>query len=70
MSKERLNCAGQGCEERDECRRYRIRLARIVSEAHRIVGVPYDEKVFDWASFDIERIWFGECKSLIQYRES
>jgi hypothetical protein len=47
----RLNCAGQGCSERLECRRYRIRLPRLNQEG--------DEKLFAWASFDIERIFRG-----------
>ena len=58
----RLNCAGQGCEQRMECRRYRIRLPRIGEGP---------EKLFDWGSFDIEKLWFvGDCPALIKYRES
>jgi hypothetical protein len=56
----RLNCAGVGCGERDNCRRYRIRLPRL-GEA---------EKLFDWASFDIEKVLFGDCPAVIKYRES
>lgn len=61
MSKERLNCAGHGCEQRQDCRRYRIRLSRPESEP----------KVFDWGSFDIEKLWFvGECPSFVKFRDA
>jgi hypothetical protein len=63
MDSPRLNCAGQGCSERTECRRYRIRLPVERSKKE-------DEKVFDWASFDIEKIVFGDCKAVIKFRES
>lgn len=56
----RLNCAGQGCAERNECRRYRIRLARKDQ-----VG---DVRLYDWASFDIERSVYGDCLSFVQWR--
>lgn len=56
----RLNCAGQSCEKRNECRRYRIRLPRAGAEP----------KIFDWASFDVEQERLGECKALIVFREA
>jgi hypothetical protein len=56
----RLNCAGVGCADREGCRRYRIRLPRLGEVEH---------KIFDWASFDVERELKGDCVSLIKYRE-
>jgi hypothetical protein len=55
----RVNCAGQLCEEREECKRYRLRLQSPVKSEH---------PVFDWASFDIERIVFGDCLSLVRLK--
>lgn len=43
------NCAGQGCPERDGCRRYEVRL--------RTEHEP--DNGFRWASFDLERR--GRC---------
>jgi len=57
----RLNCAGQFCDEREECRRYRIRLAKPESEP----------KVFEWASFDLERLLIvGECPVFVKFRDA
>ena len=56
---ERHNCAGQGCEVRDECKRYRLRLASQVRS---------EEPVFDWASFDLERVLFGDCPSFVRFK--
>ena len=55
-----MNCAGQGCGERELCRRYLIRLA-----SKRWIG---DERQYDWASWDLERLVFGDCKMFIQWR--
>ena len=55
-----VNCAGQGCPEREDCRRYRVTVN--VPACSR--DYPYGE----WASFDIERAWSGDCKSFVKYR--
>lgn len=56
----RLNCAGQGCQDRDSCRRYRIVLGERNEASNRVVG--------EWASFDIERLVFGDCRAFVVYR--
>lgn len=48
----KLNCAGQGCPERDTCRRYVIRVAT--------------GQEMKWASFDIERMQYKTCPHYIQ----
>jgi hypothetical protein len=53
---EKVNCAGQGCPERDGCRRFVLRLP---TGGH---------KQFDWASFDIERMFFGDCLSFVEFK--
>lgn len=60
----KLNCAGQGCPERDGCRRYEIRIA----EGHLEVGGVRVQQ-FGWASFDLEREAFGGCFSRIRVHE-
>lgn len=59
----RLNCAGQGCKERERCRRFRIRL----SDGKVLVG-EQEVTVFRWASFDIEQAVFGDCESFVRFR--
>lgn len=59
----RFNCAGQWCERREECRRYRIRLKR-EGEAGK------EHPAMDWASFDIEALMVGDCVSFLPFRES
>lgn len=49
-----LNCAGQWCEERMRCRRYRTR--------------TMTNGTLGWASFDVERVRFGDCPSFVAYR--
>lgn len=60
----RLNCAGQGCPERDECRRYATRVA----SGKFVAANGYEHKTFTWASFDLERQKLGTCASLIRVR--
>lgn len=45
----KANCAGQGCPERKFCRRYAVRIGEVGRQ--------------QWASFDIERGFFGDCMS-------
>jgi hypothetical protein len=55
-----LNCAGQGCTERKDCRRFVVR-----------VNVPQCSREFpygEWGSFDIERQVLGDCKQFVKYR--
>jgi hypothetical protein len=59
---QRLNCAGQGCEAREGCRRFRIRLPRLGQ-------VELKHRLYDWASFDLEALQLGECRSFVAYRE-
>lgn len=57
-----LNCAGQGCDERKECRRYVVTVnVPECSSEH-----PYGA----WASFDIERRVFGDCRHFVRFRKS
>lgn len=58
----KTNCAGQYCDEREGCRRYGAMIAdgiKVVNERQ----LP----VFAWASFDLERAFFGgECPHFIR----
>lgn len=58
-----LNCAGQGCPERQTCRRFLVRVnAPQCTKEH-----PYGE----WASFDLERLVksaSGTCPHFTKYR--
>ena len=58
----RVNCAGQGCPERDDCKRYRLRLATELN------GVAAAERPFVWGSFDLERLWFGDCPAFVRFK--
>lgn len=64
MDLHRVNCAGQGCVERWGCRRYRIRLPE---DGQRVSA---ERLVYPWASFDLERLWFGSCQAFVKFRES
>lgn len=52
----KANCAGQGCPDRDGCRRFQ---ARIGEEWHQSTG--------RWISADLEREVFGECASFVRW---
>ena len=55
----KANCAGQACEDRERCRRYRV---RVDESWHRGTG--------RWASFDLERLERGgECQSFKRFIE-
>ena len=61
MNISRHNCAGQGCPERDGCKRFEERrIARFARTPHG------PEPVYEWASFDIERLKFGDCRVRIE----
>lgn len=57
----RMNCAGQGCRDREGCRRYRVMIhARGADREH-----PHGA----WGSFDVEkRRMGGDCPAFVQYR--
>jgi hypothetical protein len=59
----RANCAGRGCPERKECRRYVTRIAVVGSSRAQYDG---HEPVGLWCSFDIERSLFGNCASFVR----
>lgn len=53
----RANCAGQGCPEREQCRRYRVRL-----------DLNWEAGTGQWISADLERAALGgECPSFKRY---
>ena len=55
----KANCAGQACEDRERCRRYRVR-----------VDAGWHSGTGRWASFDIERLARGgECPSFKRFIE-
>jgi len=60
----RLNCAGQGCAEREQCRRY---VARVASGKY-VAANGYEHKTYTWASFDLERARFGDCAAFVRIR--
>ncbi len=60
MVSPKINCTGQGCDERDGCRRY----ASMTQDGKSIVGGK-EHPIFNWASFDIERQRFGDCKHML-----
>lgn len=56
----KANCAGQGCEDRAQCRRYQVR----------IVGpkeIQWEKQSGQWCSFDLERLRFGTCASFVRW---
>lgn len=57
-----MNCAGQGCAEREKCRRFAVRI--------NVPDCSRDNPYGAWASFDIERQRFGDCKSFVELRPS
>lgn len=59
----KANCAGQGCSEREMCRRYRV----LIAEKHiEVNGARFP--VYAWASFDIEAKAFGSCQSFVRFK--
>lgn len=50
-----VNCAGQFCPERDDCKRYVKRVAG------RVKVDDKDVMHHEWASFDLERERTGSC---------
>lgn len=61
MLSAKLNCAGQGCPERQGCRRYEVGIV-----GHKEIVQGKEVAVLDWASFDIERQRFGDCPHRLQ----
>jgi hypothetical protein len=60
----KTNCAGRECPERSGCRRYEVRIPdriEIVKDHH----MPR----LEWASFDIERMYEGNCPHRIANNE-
>lgn len=58
------NCAGQGCPERGQCRRYRV----IVTKSGLSRDFMYRDTLGHWKSFDIERQAFGSCSAFSRYQ--
>lgn len=56
----RANCAGQGCPERQQCRRYRV---RIVSPERG----DWHHQAGQWISADIERSNTGTCVHFVRW---
>lgn len=53
----KLNCAGQGCSEREYCRRFRVR-----------IGGGWQVGTGQWGSFDLERAAHAdECRSFVRW---
>jgi hypothetical protein len=52
----KLNCAGSGCEEREGCRRYRVR-----------IGEDWRRWTGRWGSFDVERGRYGTCEAFVRW---
>lgn len=59
--KEPLNCAGHQCPERKTCKRFRSRIG-----TERATVGEHEVTVLQWASFDVERVLFGNCSARIQ----
>ena len=58
-----LNCAGQSCPERDGCKRYEHRQSSsFVEDGEKKIPV------FEWASYDLERLLDGTCPARIAVR--
>ena len=58
----KANCAGQGCEDREGCRRFRVRIVGPSGEWERQFG--------QWISADLERAEMpGSCPYFVRYRE-
>lgn len=62
----RANCAGQGCADRDGCRRYVLRLANGKQRGRDGEEHP----VFAWVSWDLERVVRpgGDCAGFVRMR--
>lgn len=53
----KANCAGQGCPESAQCRRFRVR-----------IGADWRVTTGLWASFDLQRAEAGgECVNFVRY---
>jgi hypothetical protein len=53
----KANCAGQGCPESAQCRRFRV-----------CIGADWKAGTGLWASFDLERAERGgECPNWVRY---
>lgn len=53
----KANCAGQGCADRVECRRFRVR-----------INESWQTTSGQWASFDVERAAHGgDCRSFVRW---
>lgn len=59
-------CAGQGCAERAQCRRYRV----IVPKSAQSRDFAHRDTLGVWMSFDIERQRAGDCHAFVRYREA
>jgi len=58
-----LNCAGQHCPERDGCKRYEHRQSSsFIADGEKKIPV------FEWASYDIERMALDSCQARIALR--
>ena len=58
-----LNCAGQSCPEREGCKRYEHR-----QSSSFVANGDKKIPVFEWASYDIERMAFDSCQARIALR--
>lgn len=59
----KANCAGQGCVQRETCRRYKV----AIPDGKRWVA-GQEVPIVNWASFDIEAAHFGSCESFVRFR--
>jgi hypothetical protein len=55
----KLNCAGQGCDERVGCRRYEV----LVPSSKELDASGKERLMYSWGSFDIERKLFRACSA-------
>jgi hypothetical protein len=60
------NCAGQGCPERRECRRWRV----IVPASGQSRDFVHRDTLGAWMSFDLERQARGDCSAFVRHREA
>lgn len=58
----RANCAGQGCEEREGCKRYRVRAL-----APRVEREDEKSAPWTWVSADVERGLLGSCALRVEF---
>lgn len=57
----KANCAGRGCPDRRQCRRFQV---RIVGPSR----VRWEEQYGQWVSADVERKIFGTCALFVRWR--